>query len=269
MLDEKSLKMPFGITGFYRYLKTKVNKFRENPNYFTPDGLTIFVGPQGSGKTLSAVQYVKQILEKYPMCKLVTNIIIKDFPIVTYEEYCEENSLDPEDEKNIIIYQLYNRVFPFDNNDDFTKYNNGSYGIIFFIDEIQLYLNSLESKNINIETINVISQQRKGRKHIVATSQVFGRMAKPLREQFSNVIKCQCVAGCFQLNKYIDRDSIEESTDDSHIQGKVRHRYFWFHKYKYYDDYDTYYIIDRTKFISAEKKKGDIYAVNFELPNNN
>lgn len=266
MLDETSLKMPFNIFGFYRYMKNKIEWFKEHPNYFHPDGLTIFVGPQGSGKTLSAVQYVKKVLDKYPNCKLVTNIIIKDYPIVTYEDYCKENRLDLENKGNCYIYQYYNRVFPFDNNDDFETYRNGEEGVLFFVDEIQLYLNSLESKNINLETINVLSQQRKGRVHIVATSQVFGRMAKPLREQFSNVIKCCCYAGCFQLNKYIDRDSIEENTDDSHLTGKVRHRYFWFHSYKYYGDYDTYYIINRNKFVSEEKKKGNIYG--FELPSN-
>ncbi len=72
-----------------------------------------------------------------------------------------------------------NRVFEFCDNDDFKRYSNGEFGVIFLVDEIQLYMNSLESKNINIEVITQISQQRKQRKHIIATSQVFGRMAKP------------------------------------------------------------------------------------------
>ena len=68
------------------------------------------------------------------------------------------------------------------------KYKNGEKGVIYFIDEIQLYFNSLQSKNINMDVMTQISQQRKQRIHIIATSQVFGRMAKPLREQFSSVI---------------------------------------------------------------------------------
>ena len=52
-------------------------------------------------------------------------------------------------------------------------------------------------KNINPEVMTQISQQRKQRKHIVCTSQVFGRMAKPLREQFSAVVKCQKYFVCF------------------------------------------------------------------------
>lgn len=77
------------------------------------------------------------------------------------------------------------------NGDDLAKYSNGEFGVIYLIDEIQLYFNSLKSKNINPEVMVQISQQRKQRKHIVATSQVFGRMAKPLREQFSSVLVCK------------------------------------------------------------------------------
>ena len=50
-----------------------------------------------------------------------------------------------------------NRVFEFCDNDDFKRYSNGEFGVIFLVDEIQLYMNSLESKNINIEVITQIS----------------------------------------------------------------------------------------------------------------
>ncbi|MEG2329495.1 zonular occludens toxin domain-containing protein, partial [Anaerorhabdus sp.] len=248
-----------------KYFKTKIDNAKKNPHYFEPDGLTIFVGPQGSGKTLSAVQYVKKVLKDYPKAKLVTNISIKDYLIITYEEFLFNNVL----EDNEISHTRYfneNRVFPFNNADDLEIYDNGELGVIYFIDEIHLYFNSLESKNINMDTMTVFAQQRKCRKHIVATSQVFGRMAKPLREQFSNVIKCQCYLGFLQINKFIDRDSILENTDDSHLEGKVRRRYFWFHSYKYYNDYDTYYLISRNKFIANELKKGDIYDYTTQLP---
>ncbi|MEG0094172.1 MAG: ATP-binding protein [Erysipelotrichaceae bacterium] len=266
MLEETALKMPLNAFGIFKYFKSRFMFAKQNPNYFVPDGLTIFVGPQGSGKTLSAVQYVKKVLKDYPKCKLVTNIFINDYPIVTYEEYIHNNGLyDNEVSKK--IYNQDNRVFPFNNADDLEQYKNDDLGVLFFIDEIQLYFNSLESKNINMDTMSVFSQQRKQRLHIVATSQVFGRMAKPLREQFSNVIKCECILGMLQHNKFIDRDSLLDSNDDSHLDGKVKHRYFWFHKYKYYQDYDTYYLIHRNKFISNELKKGDIYD-STELSNN-
>lgn len=261
------------------YVKYKINFYRDHPNYFYADGLICFVGPQGSGKTLSAVNYTYNILNKYPMCKLVTNLKLKDFPIVTFEEFLIlKYSFDEEKLLNVLnnnseydldsLFRTYvneNRVFAFDNDDDFSKYSNGEFGVLFLVDEIQLYLNSLESKNINLDVVNQVSQQRKQRKHIVCTSQVFGRMAKPLREQFSVVCKCKCLFSFIQYNQVLNRDDIDD-TDDSHVEGSVTRKYCYFHTPKYYNRYDTYYTISRNKFISAEKKVGDIYE--HRLPSN-
>ena len=41
----------------YGSIKYKLDFRRQHPEYFDPEGLLIFCGPQGSGKTLSAVQY--------------------------------------------------------------------------------------------------------------------------------------------------------------------------------------------------------------------
>lgn len=215
----------------------QIRFFKTHPDYFHADGLSVFVGEQGSGKTLSAVNYVYKLMKKYPRAKLVTNVLLNDFPF-----------------DNI-------RVFPFDNADDLTRYNNGEYGVIFLIDEIQLYFNSLESKNINPDAMVQFSQQRKQRKHIVCTSQVFGRMAKPLREQFSSVVVCKNYFGILQRNSLVNRDSLDtESSTGTEISGKVIKRFWWIHKPCYYDRYDTYYTISRTKFISNEQKVGNIYG---------
>lgn len=236
-LDREALKEEFNpIKKTKDYLKYKFDFAKEHPNYFYADGLVVFVGPQGSGKTLTAVNYVYNLMKKYPKALLITNILLKDYPF------------DNE------------RVFPFHNNDDFSKYNNGEEGVIFFVDEIQLYLNSLESKNINMDVITQISQQRKQRKHIVATSQVFGRLAKPLREQFSTVVSCKKFLGFIQRNQLIDRDSIEDNQDDMHIDGKVLMTTWFVHTPMYYSRYDTYYVISQNKFIAQEEKKGDIYG---------
>lgn len=232
-LDINAVKQKFGLFNPVRILKYKINFSRNHPMYFYADGLVVFTGPQGSGKTLSAVLYVKNLMEMYPNSKVVSNV---------------ELSFAPFD--NV-------RVFPFRNAEDLSFYNNDEKGVIFFIDEIQLYFNSLESKNINPEVMTQISQQRKQRKHIVCTSQVFGRMAKPLREQFSNVILCKCYLGFFQVNKLIDRDSIEEFDNGTTLKGVVKKKFMFFHDPKYYSFYNTYYVIDKTKFIYNEDKKGD------------
>lgn len=247
-----------------RLLKFRIDFRREHPDYFDPDGLVIFVGGQGTGKTLSAVNYVYKLMAAYPPCKLVTNVELRDFPIVTFENWLAvrelpEEDLDPEElEKRYFRqYVQENQVFEFRDNDDFARYFNGEFGVIFLVDEIQLYLSSLESKNINIEVVTQISQQRKQRKHIVATSQVFGRMAKPLREQFSCVMACKSYLGeTVQCNRLLDRDSLatEESTG-TNLSGEVVKKFWYVRQPEMFARYDTYRVIERGKFASGEKQK--------------
>lgn len=277
-MDIQAGKVPLHpIKQLKSYLKYKIDFAKQNPTYFWADGLCIFVGPQGSGKTLSAVNYVYALMERYPKCKLVTNLMLRDYPIVTFEDWVRDFSLimrDRYDRQKIddlemdYLRQIYlrtNRVFPFDNADDLSTFENSTEGVIYLIDEIHLYFNSLESKNINPDVMVQFAQQRKQRKHIVCTSQVYGRMAKPLREQFSDVIVCKNIMGCVQYNLLIDRDSTDESKDDSHLSGKVRKKYVFIHTPQMYKRYDTYYTISRTKFISEEQKKGDIYDRNISI----
>lgn len=264
MISENCAKEKLSIRNFFQYIKYKTNFAKQHVNYFYPCGLVAFVGPQGSGKTLSAVNYVYKLLEMYPTSKLVTNINLKDYPIVTFEQWKEHNKPyiigDLSDSELYNIYININRVFPFNNNDDLTFYKNTERGVIFLIDEIQLYLNSLESKNVNLEVMNVLSQQRKQRIHVVCTSQVFGRMAKPVREQFSNVMLCKNILGCVQHNKLIDRDSIENVGDSSQVTGEVLKNFLWIHSPKMYARYDTSYVIDKNKFIDG--KGENIYGRN-------
>lgn len=273
MIDESCCKEKFNpIKKFYKYIKYKFKFAKENPNYFYADGLVVFTGAQGEGKTLSAVNYVYNLLEKYPNSKLVTNLELKDYPIKTFNNFLIENEniyskLIEEigiEKANEILEELYkkkNRVFQFADNDDFQKYNNDDKGVIFLVDEIQLYMNSLQSKNINLDVITQISQQRKQRKHIVCTSQVFGRMAKPLREQFSCIIVCKNYLGFIQCNKLIDRDSIEEeqSTTRTELRGKVKRKFWFIHSPEYYKKYDTYKVIEKGKFVAGEEQKQEIY----------
>lgn len=236
-ISQSALKEEFNpIQKLYKWVKFKYNFWKENPFYFIPDGLVCFVGPQGSGKTLSAVNYVYNLMKRYPNCLLVTNLHLRDYWV---------------DNK---------RVFYFKDNDDLSKYKNTDKGVIFLIDEIQLYMNSLQSKNINMDVMTQISQQRKQRIHIVCTSQVFGRMAKPLREQFSNVVYCRNYFGFLQKNQLLDRDSIdEENSNDTTLTGKVKHTAWFIHTPDYYDRYDTYCVIEKNKFVSEDEKGVSIY----------
>lgn len=186
---------------------------RENPDYFYPEGLLVFCGSQGSGKTLSAVQYVKKLCIEYPKAVLVTNTKIEGLPAHT-------------------------AVVSYDGIKSLTSHTNGLCGVIYFIDEIHLEFNSLESKNVPIEVMIEVSQQRKQRKHIIGTSQVYMRMAKPLREQIKNVVICKNFFKCIQFNKLIDGESAHE--ENGKLKFDTVKNVFWFHTPKLYNSYDTY-----------------------------
>ena len=189
-------------------------RFRNtHPEYFDPEGLLVFCGGQGSGKTLSAVQYVKKLCIEYPRAVLVTNVDIKGLPGHT-------------------------AVIEYNGIESLVKHNNGYAGVIYFIDEIHLEFNSLESKNIPIEVMVEVSQQRKQRKHLIGTSQVYMRMAKPLREQIKNVVLCKNYFGCIQLNKLIDGENTHE--EDGKLKVDTLKHVLWFHSPELYSSYDTF-----------------------------
>ena len=79
-----------------------------------------------------------------------------------------------------------------------------------------------------VSIITEIAQQRKQRKHIVGTSQVFGRIAKPFREQFKYVVQCKTFFGLFSFNR-VSREKISKQKIDDSISCPVYRRYFFFH----------------------------------------
>lgn len=213
MIDYSCLDGSKNPVNIFRLKKYRKTFYKEHPSYFKPDGLLMFCGAQGTGKTLSAVNYVRELSWLYPKCIICTNVDIKGLnPLCKVYEYDG-------------LYCLVNL-------------SNGYDGVIYLIDEIHLEFNSLESKNIPIEVMVEVSQQRKQRKHIVGTSQQFMRLAKPLREQVKNLVLCQNLFGCIQYNRLIDGSSIVER--DGKINMEIKKKSIWFHSPDLYDAYDTF-----------------------------
>lgn len=206
---------------------------KDNPDYFYPQGLLVFCGSQGSGKTLSAVQYIKKLCIEYPRAILCTNTKINGLPAHT-------------------------AVVPYEGIESLIKYENGNFGVIYFIDEIHLEFNSLESKNVPIEVMIEISQQRKQRKHIVGTSQVYMRMAKPFREQIKNVVICKKWLNCIQFNRLIDGETCHEV--DGQLKFDTSKICLWFHSPELYSSYDTYAKMKRYSKEWKGVSRQDIYG---------
>lgn len=199
---------------------------RNNPDYFYPAGIWVFCGPQGSGKTLSAVQCLKKMCKEYPKAIVCSNLSISgiDNTMIPFEDYEQLKTLD-----------------------------NGIEGIIFFLDELHILWNSLESKDIPISEMACFCQMRKNRRVIIGTSQVYSRIAKPIREQLQYAIDCRNYLGLLQVNQILDpSESIEKNgvLEAKHIGTK-----FWFHNPALYHSYDTLFKIEKANRTLPERKK--------------
>lgn len=250
-MHRESLKNHFDISALRATTKARREDIRLNPYHMRVFGTSIFCGAQGQGKTLSAVQYVLKLRERYPMAILVSNVAIKDYPFNTVmkknhetQEYYLERTYDASLVTTESIIQDFNDdvldpvTIEYTGLDMLKYISNAEYGVIFLIDELHLELNSLESKNIDIEIIVEISQQRKQRKHIVGTSQIFMRLAKPIREQIYDIVLCSCWLECVQYNKWINGATAVEK--NGKLEAEVKGRYLWTHSPEMYEQYDTY-----------------------------
>lgn len=202
------------VTHIVKTLDYKVRFARDNPDYFYPAGIWVFTGPQGSGKTLSAIECLQKMCKEYPKALVVSNMAI-----------------------NKEALGITNRIIPFIEYDQLLKHSNGIYGIIYFLDEIHVLWNSLESKDIPISEMATFCQMRKDRRVIIGTSQVYGRIAKPIREQLQYVIDCKNFFNLVQCNTVIDPSECIEK--DGHVEGKVLGKQIWFHSPDLYNSYDT------------------------------
>lgn len=193
-------------------IKDDINA-RKNKDFFPYTGTNVFCGLQGQGKTISMVKTLLDIKKKYPKCIIVTNLKLNvDF------DYILVNDMD----------SLGNAL---------TGVNNGICGVVYAIDEIHTYFNALDSKNIPMYVFTEISQQRKQRKLILGTSQLFLRMAKPFREQCSHLIMCECIASKFNILRVYRGDSIEE--DFGKISGELKKVGFFMQTQNLRNSYDT------------------------------
>lgn len=247
------LKEDFSPASIVNLLKYKIQFRKEHPYYFDPFGTCIFCGPQGSGKTLSAVNYLYNVKKKYPFSIICTNIALKDYPFNAHVEVDETGSayiihditgavITTED----ILSGLYQNITIEYMGLEYLKYlENGEYGVIFLIDEIHLELNSLESQNIDIDVMIEISQQRKQRKHIVGTSQIFMRLAKPIREQVFDIVLCREFFSFIQFNKLID--GTKTSEENGKLVADVRKRIIYTLSPAFFERYDTYAKMKRYK----------------------
>lgn len=220
MYCHDALTTKISLRDWWDKVKYDFNFAKNNPDYFSPDGVIVFTGSQGSGKTLSAVRYLDNLCRLYPKAILVSNCMLR-------------------------LPNYHGELLPYEGIPSLSKLDNGTFGIICFIDEIQTEFSSLESSKLHPSTISLISMQRKRRLHIVGTSQILKRIAKPWREQLSAVVDCSSLFGAIQINSVVDFTSISEDSDGNLSSYKYNGRRFFIRSPRYYGMYNTFERVKR------------------------
>lgn len=209
---------------------------RKNPDFFWPSGTQVYCGRQGSGKTIALSKHLYDLKKRYPKAIVVSNLKLNYFVGVRFNSKPELlyrlDKLDPEHQ--YIYFSTMSQL-----EIALTNVNNGFKGVIYVIDEIHTYFNSLESKNIPMFVFTEISQQRKQRKLIIGSSQLFTRMAKPFREQCDNLIMCKTMFGFFTKTTAFDGMTMDMDYDGK-LSGEVRRKGWFFHTRKLRKSYDTF-----------------------------
>ena len=134
--------------------------FEKDPEFFKYQGLVVFEGRQGSGKTMSMVEFILRMQKEYPLAKTTTN-----FGLISQD-------------KELKNWQML------------IDYKNDKQGVIVGMDELQNWFSSNDSKNFPPEMLGIITQNRKNRRIILGTSQNFYLLAKAIRSQATEVRRC-------------------------------------------------------------------------------
>lgn len=186
--------------------------YTSDPDRYYDTGIHIFEGPQGCGKTIALVEYVKRQCAKNPMAKFAANFDV------------EGQSCVIEDINDII------------------NTNNGIYGQLNAIDEVQNWFNSTESREVPVEFVGEMCQQRKQSKAIIGTTQRFNRMCKQLRQETSFLYRPMTFFRAFTVvRKY--RPDVD--SDGNIKKLKLVDFYSFVHTDELRDSYDTYAKVKR------------------------
>lgn len=213
----------FKLPSFFKWKYVDVKKYfddkKKGVSVFKPFGLKMFCGRQGSGKTIGMVFYLFLIRKFYPKAMIYTNF-----------DYKFQNG-------------------PLNSLNDLLQIRNGENGVVFALDEIQNEFSCLSSKDFPETLLSQITQQRKQRICILATSQIFMRVAKPLREQCFEVIDCRTFFGRWTSLRCYDADDYNSIVDKLNNETKFKLPKKWKRSFIQTDDlrnsYDTYSIVKR------------------------
>ena len=237
--NENSInKKVYGDEGFFKklgkFIYYKFQDVRVMLKYgrkFKEYGVTLYVGEQGSGKSIAVTEELERLRKLYPKALIITN------------------------------YGYVHQTQEFTDWKDFFDIRNGEDGVIFAIDEIQNEFNSKAWKEFPEELLSEITQQRKQKVKILATAQVWEDVVVQLRRQTLFVCECSTIAErwtfvrCYKKRVYNRAMQLAEGTENRKIP------YLWKRSFiqdeNIRDLYDTEKKIERlkrTEFMSRKER---------------
>lgn len=195
--------------------------FEKPADFFGHQGMIIYEGRQGMGKTISMIENTMRMQEEFPKALCTTNL-----------DYVYED-------KALKDWRML------------MSYKNGFLGVIVNIDELQNWFSSNDSKNFPPQMLEVITQNRKNRRIIQGTAQNFYLLAKAIRSQATEVRRCTTLLGCLTI---VRRFEPILDSEGNVVEWKSRGMYFFVHDKKLRDSYDTYKVIERLRNVGFKEE---------------
>jgi len=233
--------------------------YSNDPDQFKLFGIQVFFGEQGSGKTITCKAVLDEVHRSYPKALICSNLVLKDLKAIKFNEDATTLLKILANEK-LDTNQHYIQFGSIVELEFILKYvKRGKFGKIVLIDEIQNYFNNQESKNVPMWVIEQAAQNRKQSTLVLATSQDYDQIAKPIRRRTMNAIKCATYGlpftrgAIFTMYKVYNAKTLEFK-DDQVIADKSKKIGFYWHSKALRDSFDTLQVI------FTGKEGIDVYA---------
>lgn len=180
-----------------------------------PVGMIVYKGFQGSGKSLSETKDAFEIKKSFPNCVVFSNMILYG-----------------------IAYRFIASVADLKTA---LEYKNGSSGVLIVLDEAQSIFN--KKNGVPLEVMAQFCQNRKNRRLILMTTQIWEDLDVMLRKQIKTIVNCRCLFGKIQINTYHNGEQLSYDKVSGEYVAPKRFTKIFKHNQKYYDRYDTFEVI--------------------------
>ena len=226
----------------YKYLDAKYafTLRKQGIKLFKEYGMTLYAGRQGGGKTMSMVKQANDWREEYEGLFIASNFgyEFEDFSLKGFKDILKVVEMAKERQ---------------------------AIGVLVLWDEIQNDIDSFSKTPIEI--LRFITQQRKQGVKILATSQVFTRVSKAIREQTYEVVECSTFLGRWTFNRCYDADVYELYFDNPE---KRKDRLVTKNKVNFIQTdylrgcYDSYMVIQTLNERVKQEDKKQVIAIGVE-----